>query len=614
MGRKGWWFNVWDVLFPNSPRPSSVYVDDVPQEITQPYPQQGQELEDRSRSRRGVINEAFPGANHDLQQITVNKGPTSISSSEHSRVSSIFPMDTTFRVSSAFGNGQQDRSTILTCVGSWCDESIPCTRYSDQQNQQVSGTPGFHAFLADTTESNAKELPSKKAGDCEASPDRLGKIFAAVNSAPAGRTAGLSFESGWTEATRRVRGIMFHPDQLSLQQENTDLNEESSPEDLDLDFLSLTEPPEEETIQPLNPSEPLYSIISKVVERLLQGYTAINLAAGGGNRGSGSSNYSYATSGSNTSNAACRSARNASGLKRRRIDDNGDHDDGEDAGDSRSSQMPNQLSEKLPLLACPFWKRDPRKHCSCHRLKLTKINYVKQHLSRKHTPEFYCERCYAIFSDGTSHDEHVLAVVPCQRPLNARLEGITHAQNFQLIKKSNPKLSIEGKWFAIWDILFPNEAHPPSPYLDSELSEDLSSFLEYSDRNLDDIMTDVLNSHDHIPLTREERDRQTRRVVYEAQCRLYETWLSERPASAPGPTPARQTFSATSLTAHQSSITQETIATPTFDGGGMGDGQGDQTEAPDGNPGGKGKETYLGFDMDSELLDMDFSLWEQPSH
>ena len=54
---------------------------------------------------------------------------------------------------------------------------------------------------------------------------------------------------------------------------------------------------------------------------------------------------------------------------------------------------------------------------------------------------------------------------------------MSEAQQQALKKRSTGTL--EGQWYAIWDIIFPSHRRPFSPYLDGSLSEDLSSFLEF---------------------------------------------------------------------------------------------------------------------------------------
>jgi hypothetical protein len=54
--------------------------------------------------------------------------------------------------------------------------------------------------------------------------------------------------------------------------------------------------------------------------------------------------------------------------------------------------------------------------------------------------------------------------------------------------RSDPKLSQEGQWFALWDLLFPGRRRPRSAYHDVGVAEELSSFREFCAANSEDIL------------------------------------------------------------------------------------------------------------------------------
>ncbi|VUC21319.1 unnamed protein product [Clonostachys rosea] len=146
--------------------------------------------------------------------------------------------------------------------------------------------------------------------------------------------------------------------------------------------------------------------------------------------------------------------------------------------------------------ACPFWKKDADQHRACFRYKLLRVQDVKQHLARKHTPKYYCECCLAIFENAQHHSEHVTHVngVYCQRDPTAELKGISHQQNRELSTKSKKAMSEIERWYHIWGILFPGAQRPKSPYMDSELSEDLCAFREFFERQAQSILAEELES------------------------------------------------------------------------------------------------------------------------
>lgn len=155
---------------------------------------------------------------------------------------------------------------------------------------------------------------------------------------------------------------------------------------------------------------------------------------------------------------------------------------GEGGSENEESEPINEIETEAPdshslatLFACPFWKRHPSDWRDCFGKKLKRIKDVKQHLRRVHT-KCHCEQCGIEFDDGAQLHNHLSNIPPCQ-PQLFRRKRLSGAQQQALKKRSTGTL--EGQWYAIWDIIFPSHRRPFSPYLDGSLSEDLSSFLEF---------------------------------------------------------------------------------------------------------------------------------------
>ncbi|KAK7713695.1 hypothetical protein SLS63_012010 [Diaporthe eres] len=64
-----------------------------------------------------------------------------------------------------------------------------------------------------------------------------------------------------------------------------------------------------------------------------------------------------------------------------------------------------------------------------------------------------------------------------------------------LHKKSNPSLSTEEQWFAIWDIVFPDKPRPSSPYINDSLSEDATQLQEVIINQWPSILASVADAH-----------------------------------------------------------------------------------------------------------------------
>lgn len=197
----------------------------------------------------------------------------------------------------------------------------------------------------------------------------------------------------------------------------------------------------------------------------------------------------------NCSSAAPTPSKLDHGQKRQRHDkgNSGESEDERSAPHSKRSKVSQPKGIGRPrFLACPFWRLDPVKHWGCFAKKTRTISYVKQHLSRQHSADFYCQRCYKIFSDAEIRDRHVLSVWCAPRDPSAILEGVSHDQKTQLSRKS--KGSMEDQWYAMWNILFPGRQQPSSVYIDSDQSEDFCRIREFSQREGVTILRDELRT------------------------------------------------------------------------------------------------------------------------
>ncbi|KAI0378887.1 hypothetical protein F5Y04DRAFT_283548 [Hypomontagnella monticulosa] len=188
-------------------------------------------------------------------------------------------------------------------------------------------------------------------------------------------------------------------------------------------------------------------------------------------------------------------------------------------------------------LACPFAKSDPRRHHACFSKKLSRIRDVKQHLARKHTPEFYCFRCSTIFPDQAGLAAHIgdvagLFCTPC-----SALDGVSQQQQQRLSRKSNPRHSEEEQWFSIWDILFPGSERPSSAYTEFGLSEDLCSYREYSHGRVMAAVVDGLQAGGLLaPGAQGTTLEEVRRVIADQLDSVFEQWLATPSFSSPSDT------------------------------------------------------------------------------
>lgn len=194
-------------------------------------------------------------------------------------------------------------------------------------------------------------------------------------------------------------------------------------------------------------------------------------------------------------------------------EDNREQDDESRGSASTSRKRPRREENKLTF-ACPFLKWKPIQHGHCCSYYLTSATRVKQHLLRVHRPPVYCPRCGTIFDGETAEaqrDSHARQEPSCEA-CKVEYDWITEAQERQLHKKSSPKLSDEQKWFAMFDILFPeHRPRPDCPYLNATLSHQAVQLQEYIFQQAPRLIPQMIEMSDGNPLDpldrpNEERD------------------------------------------------------------------------------------------------------------
>ncbi|TLS29663.1 hypothetical protein PpBr36_01896 [Pyricularia pennisetigena] len=172
--------------------------------------------------------------------------------------------------------------------------------------------------------------------------------------------------------------------------------------------------------------------------------------------------------------------------------DNGDGENGGTAGRTqhrRGSTGPwasgNSISSNgdgstTELWACPFCKWKPLRYQGCHTYKLKEISRVKQHLRRKHRIPLHCEVCSEEFADEEARLAHVRTRSCSSRScVQKTWEGVTPEQQELLERRAERNKTKVEQWYSIYEILFPGQTPPASPYVDLELSPHMHSFQAF---------------------------------------------------------------------------------------------------------------------------------------
>lgn len=141
--------------------------------------------------------------------------------------------------------------------------------------------------------------------------------------------------------------------------------------------------------------------------------------------------------------------------------------------------QPSRASSKrggtARTFACHFYLHDRIGHSACLNVRLARLSDVRQHLlERTHKQIVHCPVCGTSFPGRLTEarrqrDAHVQAAT-CERsssPFN--YPGITEDEDRQIREIARNTRTADytehRRWFMIWDVLFPGEQRPASPFL-----------------------------------------------------------------------------------------------------------------------------------------------------
>jgi hypothetical protein len=268
-------------------------------------------------------------------------------------------------------------------------------------------------------------------------------------------------------------GLLANDPNLLLADSQLGSTMESLKDSPNSDLLSISD--SSEHIEPLDCGEEHYPIHGTLLHRLLSEFrSTIQYQLSPGESRGNSGALASTTESSHTGDIS------GNGQKRNLEQEK----DGDNSEDGFLPPPPRKIQliqgKKLhKLFACPYLKWDLTKYSRCCERKLTRIRDVKQHLSRQHTPERYCQICQASnFPDDRSLRTHI-DIENCSRRDPTFLNGISYQQHRQLSRKSKPNTGEEDQWYAIWEILFPGHRRPSSVYMDTHLTLEMPQFREY---------------------------------------------------------------------------------------------------------------------------------------
>ncbi|KAH8897399.1 hypothetical protein GQ53DRAFT_743109 [Thozetella sp. PMI_491] len=160
-----------------------------------------------------------------------------------------------------------------------------------------------------------------------------------------------------------------------------------------------------------------------------------------------------------------------------------------------------------PALACPFYRRNPAKYRECLKTAhLPDIKALKQHLWTDHRRPYFCSVCRTIFETAAACSDHVRRR-ECTEREEPEIEGITEDEVQGLAHKLNPSLSLQDRWFHIWDIVFPGEEHPLQPCLSGNLETLVCLLREFWAEHGEELTSEFLDARKMLEYSVQDEER-----------------------------------------------------------------------------------------------------------
>ncbi|KAK0705958.1 hypothetical protein B0T26DRAFT_788181 [Lasiosphaeria miniovina] len=166
----------------------------------------------------------------------------------------------------------------------------------------------------------------------------------------------------------------------------------------------------------------------------------------------------------------------------------GEEEGSDDSDCSMSKRIKDRPSDRsddaTPRFACPFYRSDPDAHKDCGNFNLSRIRDLKQHLQRRHyTPPCQCPICFKKFSSDQQRDDHIRSqLCQLQKPTAAEKKPKVVSEKAQALlrRKVDRTLSPEDQWYAVYHIIFGEDApRPARPFLGDVVEETMGMLRDF---------------------------------------------------------------------------------------------------------------------------------------
>ncbi|KXH34398.1 hypothetical protein CSIM01_00309 [Colletotrichum simmondsii] len=123
------------------------------------------------------------------------------------------------------------------------------------------------------------------------------------------------------------------------------------------------------------------------------------------------------------------------------------------------------------LFACHFYAHDTVAHECCRHYKFDEVRDIRRHLTEEgrgnHRQPIHCVICFSMFTTFAERSAHIRSRTCRPGVCDFDASGLNEDQIASIRELKKPRGGDEKEfWFKIWDIIFPGEQRPASPYSD----------------------------------------------------------------------------------------------------------------------------------------------------
>lgn len=188
---------------------------------------------------------------------------------------------------------------------------------------------------------------------------------------------------------------------------------------------------------------------------------------------------------------------NIQGRKRARLSCSESYVDVQQSLDSEDidAVFVQHMEEADKYVACPFYLRNKQSHRKClTRYQLRNMEDVREHLWAVHRQPLFCPACGQTFSVSRDCNSHIRSRICTPQSTMPTFEGVSISHVQELARQAELPLSMENRWVAMWDTIFPNTERPPSWFYTTTEELRVCELRQFWSKHMHSIVESILET------------------------------------------------------------------------------------------------------------------------